>query len=877
MRRQSARMSLSDQLFLNPFEKWRRHGKFPWKFFIHCLLAILTALQVVVFITQETGHAKMTLRHFYTIFLGEDVTGAFGSRTFTISNEKDFKDTLYSTIEHYFHINSQSMSIDKYAYPNEHPTAIVEVTWRDGVTNEFPLDAKFRKDHKYMDIIDRVQDLYEVRIRLVVLELFKGPLWTSCFEWHLSPTFNYQMTGQIEVLLGWNIYECSAADMRHPAPYHKLNIRGKLKFPYSFLHAVVAVLAALSFILAWKAIRDSVLVLRKIRQSTRSPAPPSTYQITPLRHVSRPEEADDLGPPGQDAEEASRGGLHHDSTEDRPPPPNRLQRTGANAMIGGSFADGRVEELLCRSMSVRSMDTAYFLDQHDVITWEHLTWREKLSFFNLWFCITIVGNLIQFIATITCFLPGGSVTGRLVCLGVACFFAWLNLLRYLEYFSTYYLLIRTLQMGVPRVGEFLVGVVPVFFGFAVMGVCLFWPTDNFSTLTQASMSLFAVLNGDMIHDTFANLGDISPIFSQIYLYSFLCLFIYVVLNVFISIIEDSFFSEKIRDMELSAAPGGTQPGYASIGSVHPPVMLEPRGGNGGPMGGALVAGEDNVRFRDRRQEGPDVTLTAGPHYQPSAPPGSPYPRGPPSHPSTETPRAERTDDRRSAPLVYPPGGGYSDSSLSAPLLQERQQQRSGRVVNPKIEALIKTAEMVQEQEGRDGSPSARSAAGSAHGGLGRVMPTPQSAPRRPPPSPAQATRKGAPEALLPEEEPRVGDERRGIAASMEIMGRQQAQQAAAAGGGAGQGEGGSGQVRRGVQYLHTFSQTAQSKGYGLRPGVKMDIEGWSDAMHELLAALPSLIPPTNAFQSYMATALLRQKVRDARRMLDEFLKQAPLH
>ena len=66
-------------------------------------------------------------------------------------------------------------------------------------------------------------------------------------------------------------------------------------------------------------------------------------------------------------------------------------------------------------------------------------------------------------------------------------------------------------------------------------------------MDQASVTLFALLTGDDIHQTFADLvllGYPIVFVSRIYIYSFVTIFITSVLNVFIFIIEESFFQAK---------------------------------------------------------------------------------------------------------------------------------------------------------------------------------------------------------------------------------------------------------------------------------------------------------------------------------------------
>lgn len=124
-------------------------------------------------------------------------------------------------------------------------------------------------------------------------------------------------------------------------------------------------------------------------------------------------------------------------------------------------------------------------------------------------------------------------------------FTWISGIQYFEMFPQYYALILTLRKSAPRVLAFLMGVMPVFLGFAYFGVAYFSTGSAlFSNVDQSAVALFALLNGDVIHDVFDNIYPISPVLSRIYLYTFISLFIYAVLNIFIAIVEDAFFAAK---------------------------------------------------------------------------------------------------------------------------------------------------------------------------------------------------------------------------------------------------------------------------------------------------------------------------------------------
>merc|ERR1719285_998737 len=124
-------------------------------------------------------------------------------------------------------------------------------------------------------------------------------------------------------------------------------------------------------------------------------------------------------------------------------------------------------------------------------------------------------------------------------------FTWFDLVQFFEHFPKYYQLILTLKMSAPRVIRFFIGVIPLFVGFAMFGVSFFSTYSVlFQDLGSAYVTLFALINGDVIHDVFVDLHPAGAYISRIYLYAFNSLFIYAVLNCFIAIVEDGFFAAR---------------------------------------------------------------------------------------------------------------------------------------------------------------------------------------------------------------------------------------------------------------------------------------------------------------------------------------------
>jgi hypothetical protein len=182
------------------------------------------------------------------------------------------------------------------------------------------------------------------------------------------------------------------------------------------------------------------------------------------------------------------------------------------------------------------------------VTWNTLSCEDKCKFFSVWFVMTMLGCMCLILLSLSNLINikahSPTDNGPKLLAGLGCALIWFSLLAYFEHNKGYYILVVTLKKGVPRVARFMVGVMPMMLGYAFFGmVCFGSYSDRFESFSASMITLFAVLNGDVIRETFLNLdnGDFVVV-SQVYMYTFICLFIYVVLNVFIAIIEEAFFS-----------------------------------------------------------------------------------------------------------------------------------------------------------------------------------------------------------------------------------------------------------------------------------------------------------------------------------------------
>jgi hypothetical protein len=111
-----------------------------------------------------------------------------------------------------------------------------------------------------------------------------------------------------------------------------------------------------------------------------------------------------------------------------------------------------------------------------------------------------------------------------ILVGFGCFLAYINIGRYLKFYPDYSTIFETISRALPNVLRYLLGVVPIFLGFLFFGLCMFWRSERFSNTSNSMISLFAILNGDSVMDSFRDLSSFSFLMGQVYIYLFSILF-----------------------------------------------------------------------------------------------------------------------------------------------------------------------------------------------------------------------------------------------------------------------------------------------------------------------------------------------------------------
>jgi hypothetical protein len=91
-------------------------------------------------------------------------------------------------------------------------------------------------------------------------------------------------------------------------------------------------------------------------------------------------------------------------------------------------------------------------------------------------------------------------------IGLGCMAAWLGLIRYMETSKNYSILAKTLSFAMPNVLKTLISALPVLMGYTFLGLALFWQSNRFSSAPGCLTTLYSLMFGDMVYDTFHDLS-----------------------------------------------------------------------------------------------------------------------------------------------------------------------------------------------------------------------------------------------------------------------------------------------------------------------------------------------------------------------------------
>ena len=215
-----------------------------------------------------------------------------------------------------------------------------------------------------------------------------------------------------------------------------------------------------------------------------------------------------------------------------------------------------------RGIEMGSAPTGFVSEQEKrkfLRTWNKLSSIRKTKFFSAWHLWTLSTNVLQIVGSSSLLYKHGQSGDTLInyLIGLAASGALLNMVRYFKFFPKSYLLILTLRYALPTSLRFLLCATIMYVAYAVLGMALFGEgAAAFSDLGQSIQTLFAIVNGDHITEYLTALNKASNQFiSRAYVFSFIVLCMWVVLNILLAVVVEGYNQavQRVKELPKEAA------------------------------------------------------------------------------------------------------------------------------------------------------------------------------------------------------------------------------------------------------------------------------------------------------------------------------------
>lgn len=159
--------------------------------------------------------------------------------------------------------------------------------------------------------------------------------------------------------------------------------------------------------------------------------------------------------------------------------------------------------------------------------WQSLSFKKRLRFISLWALFNFTANIFQILGAIS-LIFNGNITLRVQesIVGFSCFLAWVGMVQYLKPNPNAYTVGNTLTRAFGTLGQYIIGILPIFIAYVFFAMSVLWKTGNYNTLPNAVTLQFAMLNGDSIYSGLSSALSVNNFFGMLYMYTFLVFFIW---------------------------------------------------------------------------------------------------------------------------------------------------------------------------------------------------------------------------------------------------------------------------------------------------------------------------------------------------------------
>ncbi|GMH62978.1 hypothetical protein TrLO_g10667 [Triparma laevis f. longispina] len=500
-------MTETDRILLQPWEKYRKFSKFPFKFALHSLLVVLVTAQVAVFNVQDALYSRTMHKGFKFFLMPEGFDRDVAPQEMTLYNLNDTMAALQKVSNGFWEMPERAIAtvgfvdsndnlmchvpsvltsnasdpnyfrpneprVDIYTSPDSH--TLTMNSYRLQPIPDFPVGATIPQFNSTGTLRALMEDLDHIDFVMNVCNENLGYLYRSCYVWSVTVTFDFQNYANIVVSVHDDIVgKCDGPDVN--------------EYLSKTTHNVGIVVVA--FVYSLLVIKEFLSKLKTFRNVK------NTHALASRIYASQNE----------------AGGL-----------------TDSSLFTG---QEGATAEKIIQ------------------IPWSKVPLSVRLRFFSVWLPLTFLGLATCMIYSFMILSKSSyhiptSVTEKLLC-GLSCMLVWLTWIQFYKHNKRYYSFVLTMSHALPLLIPFLIGVTPIFLGYAMFGLSYFGSQVMWFQLPEGTFKLlFSVLNGDVVYQTFVSMWQPNGAVVNIYWVTFIVVFMYGVLNVTISVIEHSYFSSQ---------------------------------------------------------------------------------------------------------------------------------------------------------------------------------------------------------------------------------------------------------------------------------------------------------------------------------------------
>lgn len=499
-------------------EKWSLLRQFPWQLGFHFGLIILLTFQCVYFTSEEAGFKRMAKMNFANYFLpGGEISGIdqefTNGATICYDIEKLIK-SVKEVVHNYYTIQNKSATYVGYpphmeegripspiltyqrfnlptpdVFARHPPPSLVWDTIHVPV-NQTSLGPFDIKSLGYTAVQDLVRVTKSIRVRFSVVFFMVEPSHRTALNVDFGVVWAWDHSGPFTVSLeqSWTYFE----------PYMTAAVTTGQAASFWIIHILTLVLAVMHQIVATRNLMWDVRWTRAANVHRAVPAANVLMGDARQEWIKRTAESAHVVSPEPSQLSAIAASRYHKCLERFRPNPMLLPIANFRFYFVNTLANVLCLWLVFRS-SLDGARTTYLLQD----------------------------------------------TGSRLLTGGAAFFLWLGLLQWRGAVRQDFAIMKTFRVGAPQVAKVAFGVAPIFFGYTLFGLVYFgFDSTRFGYVTTSMVTLFSLMNGDAIRETFTDLAAFDIVTAQLYLYSFIVFFIYVVCAVFVVIMANAFEQEE---------------------------------------------------------------------------------------------------------------------------------------------------------------------------------------------------------------------------------------------------------------------------------------------------------------------------------------------